>query len=147
MILFSVSLIPAHHSCNSCGQGIWKLINLRFHCKECPDFDQCEECFKQERHPHQIQVFGLIKLDKEGDQYFHFHISGTKIKSYPIQSNLIHRVCGAAVEHMFQNREGQGSNPTECRALFLFLYFQYCVLKRVHPGKAAYLIFRISIVA
>ena len=88
MILFSVSLIPAHHSCNSCGQGIWKLINLRFHCKECPDFDQCEECFKQERHPHQIQVFGLIKLDKEGVQYFHFHISSCHIVEKWLRSSF-----------------------------------------------------------
>ena len=38
------------YECDCCHSG--PILNLRYHCEACPDYDLCEKCFELGMHEH-----------------------------------------------------------------------------------------------
>lgn len=49
------------YTCNVCKSQ----IETRWHCSECDEYDLCVRCYKLEKHPHQMELFGL-GIEEEG---------------------------------------------------------------------------------
>lgn len=41
-----------YYNCNKCEEDITR--GFRYHCKDCPDYDMCEECFTTFKHEHEM---------------------------------------------------------------------------------------------
>ena len=47
--------------CNGCDEQV---DGIRFKCEECLDYDLCERCYKQEKHPeHEFGRIVMVKCD------------------------------------------------------------------------------------
>ena len=55
------SLITVHedYNCDLC--RVFPIVGPRYHCNECPDFDLCEECYREYSHAHL-----MVRVDKCG---------------------------------------------------------------------------------
>lgn len=43
------------YTCNKCKRHV---VETRYHCTECEDFDLCSSCYQQEGHPHRMEKLG-----------------------------------------------------------------------------------------
>ena len=54
-IFFSPSLDAHNASCDGC--EIWPIFGKRYKCKSCLDYDLCQQCMIEEKHPrHEFEV-------------------------------------------------------------------------------------------
>uniref|UniRef100_A0A915L5B2 histone acetyltransferase n=1 Tax=Romanomermis culicivorax TaxID=13658 RepID=A0A915L5B2_ROMCU len=51
------------YSCNSCKNG-----DARWHCTTCEDFDLCQSCYAQTKHPHKMEQQRSLLQDEGGEQ-------------------------------------------------------------------------------
>lgn len=43
------------YTCNKCKRHV---VETRYHCTECEDFDLCSSCYQKEGHPHRMEKLG-----------------------------------------------------------------------------------------
>ena len=64
--LFHPSAPAFVHSCNKCGVNIE--TGTRWACAKCPEFDLCDNCYRTERHPHQMKGHPVVGTGEDSDE-------------------------------------------------------------------------------
>ena len=102
------------YTCNRCKRHV---VETRYHCTECDDFDLCVSCFNTEGHSHRMEKLGfgdLVSVSDEGG------VAGAGVMGAVAGGDLDGSGDGA-------NSAG-GANPGESRRLSI----QRCIQSLVH---------------
>ncbi|XP_065220138.1 histone lysine acetyltransferase CREBBP-like isoform X2 [Planococcus citri] len=94
-LLYTRIPIDYFYICNKCK----KVVEMRFHCVRCKDYDLCISCFDKEGHPHKMNKV-YLGLDLENDT-----LSTLEVSAYPLEvRKQSMQVCIDSLTHACQCR-------------------------------------------